>query len=753
MLKLKRYLKPYIALFLGAIILLFGQALLELTLPNYMSDIVNVGLQQGGITYSAPDAIDAQSMQLMQLFMSEEDRESVEGVYAALSEGEQLTELQKTYPNLKAGDYALIEERSEGTDAADAAFSRASYALVQAMEAIAGQSEQSIGAISTETDSESSSEGTVDMAALHQLLPLLQNEEMLSAEVKDAIDSAIQAAAVTPESLISQTGPVMVKSIYQFLGADTDAIQTNYIIVDGLKMLGLTVLLTGCAIGAGFCLAQLGAGVGRDLRRDVFARVTYFNNNEMDQFSTASLITRSTNDITQVQNFLSMGLRMMCFAPIMGLGGLIMGLSKCVSLAWVLALALIIMLGLILILFAVALPRFKRMQKLVDRLNLVSREELSGIMVVRAFANQSFMQKRFDSANRDLTDNTLFVNRAMATMMPVMTLVMNGISLMIVWFGGKQIEQSNLQVGDMMAFIQYAMHVIMSFLFISMMFIMVPRASVSADRINEILETESSVQDKPDARHLSSDFKGVVEFQDVSFRYEGADADVLEHVSFTARPGQTTAFIGSTGSGKSTLINLIPRFYDVTGGRVLVDGVDVRDIPQKELRDKIGYVPQKGLLFSGTIATNLRYGDEDAPDELLGQSADIAQATEFISELEKGFDTEISQGGTNVSGGQRQRLSIARALVKKAPIYIFDDTFSALDFKTDARLRQALKGYTENATVFIVAQRVSTIMHAEQIVVLDEGRVVGIGTHRELLQNCETYREIAQSQLSKEELA
>ena len=729
MLKLKRYLKPYIALLLGAIAFLFGQAMLELTLPNYMSDIVNVGLQQGGITQSAPEAIDQQSMAMMQMFMSEEDRQTVNGTYIQLEEGEQLTELQKTYPNLKAGDYALIEHPAEGINGA---FSRASYALVSLVEEVNAQQE-----------------GSGDMQEVLSNLSTL----MMQPEGMQMIQDAIDEAAVTPESMISQTGPVMVKSFYQKLGADTDAIQTNYIIKDGLKMLGLTVLLTCCAIGAGFCLARMGAGVGRDLRRDVFTKVTYFNNSEMDQFSTASLITRSTNDIPQIQNFLSMGLRMMCFAPIMGIGGIIMGLSTCVSLAWVLALALIVMQGLIVTLFSVALPRFKKMQSLIDKLNLVSREELSGIMVVRAFANQSFMQQRFDKANKDLTSNTLFVNRAMATMMPAMMFVMNGISLLIVWFGGKQIAESNLQVGDMMAFIQYAMHVIMSFLFISMMFIMVPRASVSADRISEILETKNKVDDPAQPRHFDGKVKGLVEFKNVSFRYDGADADVLENISFTARPGETTAFIGSTGSGKSTLINLIPRFYDATKGSITIDGIDVRELNQQELRDNIGYVPQKGLLFSGTIASNLRYGDENAPMEELEKSAEVAQATEFISELENGFDTEISQGGTNVSGGQRQRLSIARALVKKAPIYIFDDTFSALDFKTDAKLRKALKTYTENSTVFIVAQRVSTIMQAEQIVVLDEGRIVGIGKHQDLLKNCSTYREIAESQLSKEELA
>lgn len=737
MLKLKRYLKPYLGLLLVGVALLFGQAMLELTLPNYMSDIVNVGLQQGGITQAAPEVIDSDAMAMMQMFMSEEDKALVNAAYEPLSEREDAADLKETYPNAGDEDLALAADPENGVNEA---FNRAAYALVSMMEELAPAD--------SATQSEEQASGTLDAEAMVQLTAMLQ-----SGALDEQLKEAIATAAVTPESMLDQTGVVLTKSFYTQLGADTDAIQTSYILKVGLRMAGLAILLTVCAISAGFCMARLGAGVGRDLRRDVFRKVSYFNNNEMDQFSGASLITRSTNDVTQVQNFLSIGLRMMCFAPIMGIGGLIMGLSKCLNLAWVLALALIVMLGLILTLFAVAMPRFKKMQTLIDRLNLVSREELSGLMVVRAFSNQPFMQNRFEKANKDLTGNTLFVNRAMATMMPFMMLVMNGLSLLIVWFGGKQIAASNLQVGDMMAFIQYAMQVIMSFLFISMMFIMVPRASVSAERINEVLTCESTVADPAQPTEMNHPVKGVVEFKDVSFRYEGADANVLEHVSFTARPGETVAFIGATGSGKSTLVNLIPRFYDATEGSITVDGVDVRQLRQKDLRDAIGYVPQKGLLFSGTVATNLRYGRADASDELLKESADIAQATEFIQTLENGMDTAISQGGTNVSGGQRQRLSIARALVKQAPIYIFDDTFSALDFKTDAKLRAALKGYTEKSTVFIVAQRVSTIMHADQILVLDEGRVVGKGTHEELLKNCETYREIAESQLSKEELA
>ena len=729
MLKLKRYLKPYAVLLLMGIVFLFGQAMLELSLPNYMSDIVNVGLQQGGITSPAPQVISADAFGLMEQFMSQEDRDVVEGAYVALADHPDYEDLSATFPKAADTDLAL---NTQDTQAVETAFGRASYALTQVMSQASGSSED---------DHASMSEG---LQALGQMLAQPQAQEL--------IQQAIDVASQTPDTMLEQTGVAMVKAFYQQLGADTDAIQTHYILTTGGRMAVLAVLLTLCAVAAGYCMARMGAGVARDLRRDVFTKVTYFNNDEMDRFSGATLITRSTNDITQVQNFLSMGLRLLCFAPIMGIGGLIMGLSTCVNLAWVLALALIVMLGLLLVLFAVAMPRFKKMQALVDRLNLVSREEIGGLMVVRAFSNQKFMQDRFEKANGDLTSNTLFVNRAMATMMPAMTLVMNGLSLLIVWFGGKQIAASNLQVGNMMAFIQYAMHVIMSFLFISMMFIMVPRASVSAERINEILQTEAQVKDSDHPTHLSQPVKGVVEFRDVSFRYPGADADVLEHVSFVARPGQTTAFIGSTGSGKSTLINLIPRFHDVSEGSITLDGVDIRDLPQKELRDAIGYVPQKGLLLRGTVESNLRYGNPDASQDTIDTSARIAQASEFISHLDQGMQTPISQGGTNVSGGQRQRLSIARALAKEAPVYIFDDTFSALDFKTDAQLRAALKEYTTQATVLIVAQRVSTILDADQILVLDQGKVVGCGTHQELMRTCKTYQEIAQSQLSKEEL-
>ena len=725
MLKLKKYLKPYALLLVLGIAFLFGQAMLELSLPNYMSDIVNVGLQQGGITSAAPQVISADTLGLMEQFMSMDDQDVVFEAYVPLAHHPNYESLAETFPQATEDDFAL---HTQDQEAVDGAFGRASYALTWLM--------TQSGAF------DGSSDGS---QALGQLLGQPQGLALIS--------QAIEVAQQTPDTMLEQTGVVMVKQIYQQLGADADAIQTRYILTTGARMAVLAVLLTACAVAAGYCMARMGAGMARDLRRDVFTKVTYFNNDEMDQFSAASLITRSTNDITQVQNFLSMGFRLLCFAPIMGIGGLIMGLSTCANLAWVLALALVVMLGLLMILFAVAMPRFKKMQSLVDRLNLVSREEVSGLMVIRAFSNQKFMQERFETANRDLTSNTLFVNRAMATMMPAMTLVMNGLSLLIVWFGGKQIAESNLQVGDMMAFIQYAMHVIMSFLFISMMFIMVPRASVSADRIHQVLDTENQVKDPQTPVHLSQPVQGVVEFHDVSFRYPGADADVLEHVSFTAKPGQTTAFIGSTGSGKSTLINLIPRFHDVSQGSITLDGVDIRTLPQKELRDVIGYVPQKGLLLRGTVESNLRYGNPQASEELVDTSARIAQASEFIAQLDQGMQTPISQGGTNVSGGQRQRLSIARALAKQAPVYIFDDTFSALDFKTDAQLRAALKEYTTQATVLIVAQRVSTILDADQILVLDQGKVVGRGTHKELMESCQTYQEIARSQLSKEELA
>ena len=527
---------------------------------------------------------------------------------------------------------------------------------------------------------------------------------------------------------------------------------TSYILAEGGKMLLVALLGAACTILVGYLSAKLAAGTARNLRHDVFRRVESFSNAEFDHFSTASLITRTTNDIQQIQMLSVMALRFVFYAPIMGIGGVIKAVGKSPNLSWIIAVAVLVVIGFVLVIFALSVPRFKRVQKLVDKLNLVTRESLTGMMVIRAFNTQKREEERFDEVNRDLTKTNLFVNRIMVFMMPVMMFVMNGVQLLIIWVGAGQVDMGSIQVGDMMAFMQYAMQIIMSFLMISVMFIMLPRASVSAERINEVLTTDPVINDKETPIHFPENFKGVVEFRDVSFTYPKADEPVLKNISFTAKPGETTAFIGSTGSGKSTLVNLIVRFYDVTKGQILIDGVDIRDISQHELREKIGFVPQKGVLFSGTIKSNLQYSKENASDEELQKAARIAQASDFIKEKENGFDSEIAQGGGNVSGGQKQRLSIARALVKQAPIYIFDDSFSALDFKTDAALRRALKQETGRSTMLIVAQRISTIMGAEQIVVLDDGKIAGIGTHKELLKDCAVYREIAQSQLSEKEL-
>ena len=743
--RLKRYLKPYIGFALAAIVLMFCQAAVDLNLPNLMSDIVNVGIQQGGITEAAPKAVSAEGLQLMSAFMSEEDRALAQSQYVLAEQANMTADewdrFVTDWPKVSDTDvYRQIPNLDDSTQAQlDSAFSRASYALMTVVKDLAEQSGQDIAA--GDTDSKA-----MDMSKLGELVP------MLAMLPQGMVDDAIAAAAATPESMLSQTAAVFTKGFYMQLGADTDAMQTSYIFRTGGKMLLMALLLAVCAISVGFCGSRMGAGIARDLRRDIFAKVTSFTNNEYDKFGTASLITRSTNDVTQVQGLVTMGLRIMCYAPIIGIGGTIMALSKSVSMAWVIALAVVLILGLICTISAIAMPRFKIMQQLVDKLNLVSREILSGLWVIRAFGTQKYEEKRFDGVNRDLTKTNLFVNRVMTCMMPAMMLTMNAVTVLIVWVGADKINAGGMQVGDLMAFIQYTMQIVMSFLMISMMSIMLPRATVSANRIQEVLETEVEIADPARPEGFVPSKTGEVEFQDVSFRYPGADEDVLEKITFTAKKGETTAFIGSTGSGKSTLINLIPRFYDVTKGRILVNGRDVRDVTQHELRARIGYVPQKGVLFSGTIESNLKYGGDSISDRDMEQAAQIAQATEFIGAKPDGYQSEISQGGGNVSGGQKQRLSIARAIAKHPEIYIFDDSFSALDYKTDVALRKELKEKTAGATVLIVAQRISTILHAEQIIVLDEGKIVGKGTHEELLQSCEVYQQIALSQLSKEEL-
>ena len=713
-----QYLKPLAFILLLCVLLLFGQALSDLSLPNLMSDIVNIGLQKNGIDEPVPEQISEQGMELICLFMKEEEREAFQNVY-------------------EKQDGVYILSSAQSLQKAQEAYGQSALTLLNLVKAAAAQGGQS------PADGDLSA---IDSEALYQLLPFLRNAP------QQMVEEAYLAASQTDDSVKEQIGPAFTALLYQDAGVDLHQKQQNYIMLTGGKMLLVALAGVLAAVGVGFFSARIGAAISRDLRHDIFQKVESFSSGEFDKFSTASLITRTTNDVQQVQMLITMGIRILCYAPIMGIGGIIMAVGKSVSLSWIIALAVIVLIGLIMVIFSIAMPKFKSLQKLIDRLNLVSRENLSGLMVIRAFGNEKYEESRFEQANRDLRDTTRFVQRTMSFTMPAMSLIMNLVTLVIIWVGGHAIAASTMQIGDMMAFMQYGMQIIMSFLMIAVMFIMVPRAAVSANRVAEVLDTQPGIRD-PEKKTQAKISGGTVEFKNVSFRYHNAESDVLSDLNFTAKAGETTAFIGSTGSGKSTLLNLIPRFYDVTAGSVTIGGVDVRELPQKQLRSLIGYVPQKSVLFSGDIASNLRYGKEDASDEELWDVIQTAQAEEFVRASDGQLSTPIAQGGGNVSGGQKQRLAIARALARKPLVYLFDDSFSALDFKTDAALRGALREKLDkNAAVLIVAQRVSTIMGAEQIIVLDHGRIVGRGTHEQLLKDCPEYLEIAQSQLSKEEL-
>ena len=735
--KIFKQLARHWAACLAVVALLFVQAYCDLSLPDYTSRIVDTGIQQGGIESPLPETVRQSTLDALSLLMSEEDAAALQNAYGYYLQDNGVLKL---HSDLTDAERTALEEAVTTPDIV------LYMAAAQNANAPAGDEAEAMTAAPTAEDLDAV---CAQFAAMAQMPGF--SREMIQQQLASAME---QVDETTLSSMASQA-TLLVSLEYEAQGVSHD-VQMAYLFRVGGQMLALTLLMVVVAILVGLIASRVSASIGRELRRETFSSVIHFSNAEIENFSTASLITRTTNDIQQVQFTCVILLRMVAYAPILGIGGVMHVTQGNTGLAWIIVLDVAALLLLITVLMSIAMPRFKIMQTLVDKLNLISREILTGVMPVRAFSRESFEEKRFDAASRELMGTQLFTNRAMVAMMPFMTLIMNGTSLLIVWFGGKAMDAGNMQVGEMIAFITYTMQIVMSFLMLAMVAVMLPRAGVAADRIDEVCRTKASIHD-PDAAAAKpalekKDWDGVVRFEDVSFRFPGADSDALEHISFTANPGETTAIIGSTGCGKSSLLNLIPRFYDVTGGRVTIDGIDVREMPQEQLHSLLGYVPQKGVLFSGTIESNLKFGGAQITDAGMKKAASIAQATEFIDAKPEGYASPIAQGGSNVSGGQKQRLSIARAIAKDPKIYLFDDSFSALDYKTDVTLRRALKEETDNATVIIVAQRISTVLHANQILVLDDGRLVGKGTHAQLMATCPEYQEIARSQLSQKEL-
>ena len=743
MLKLIKHLKGSVCSIILIVGLLIIQAVCDLSLPDYTSNIVNIGIQQGGVEDALPKAIRKSELEKLTMFMDSKDKKEVENNYKLLDKNDlsqsEYDKYLKKYPDLKNEDiYTLNIKDEKNTDEINNIMGK-SILIASGLEENKADMLKQMSAQGLPVDK------NTDIVDVFKMMPQEQIQGIQKEMTKKFDD--------LPESMITQAAVSYVQNEYKAIGMNTDKLQNNYILVAGAKMVGVALVSMASTVCVGYLGARVAAKMGRNLRKQVFSKVVSFSNNELDKFSTASLITRSTNDIQQVQMLMVMLLKVVFYAPILALGGVIKVLNTDTSMAWIIGVAVLAILSVVLLLFGLVMPRFKVAQKLVDRLNLVTREILTGMLVIRAFNTEKHEEKRFDKANTDLTKTNMFVNRAMSMMMPTMMLIMNIITILIVYNGAKSVDAGSMQVGNMMAFIQYTMQIIMSFLMISIVSIMLPRALISIQRIDEILITDNSIKDIDNEVSIDEDKKGIIEFKNVCFRYPNAEEDVLSNISFTANAGETTAFIGSTGSGKSTLVNLIPRFYDVTSGEISIDGIDIKDLKQYDLREKIGYVPQKAVLFSGTIDSNLRYGKVDATNEEIEKASRISQAKEFIEAKPDKLESEIAQGGTNVSGGQKQRLSIARAIAKEPEIYIFDDSFSALDLKTDKALRKSLNEETKDATVLIVAQRISTIMNADKIVVLDEGKVVGCGTHNELIENCQVYQEIALSQLSKEELS